>query len=99
MNERDPTSTQVSRPDHYSDEEWRAYKAGAAAAATYFANMTVSVAEAMQSQTAGEDAPEPADADEDEGGDDEGYDTKCECGRDLVYEVGSSDGYCPRCDT
>lgn len=84
----------IRRPPDYSDEEWEAFKAGAAAGVEFVARTTSRMAASMAAE-----APPP---NRDEGGEDdedEKWPESCgECGADLVYEMGSAEGECPNCD-
>jgi len=107
----DPTHTSIRRPEGYSDAEWNAYKAGAAAMASYLAQMTLSVAEATADGAAPDREP-PSGSGGNESGDarpagdqrgdaggggGRGWPEECPCGGEVRYEVGSETGVCRSC--
>jgi len=89
----------LERPDGYSDEEWAAYQEGAQQMLELAGSFLLSMAGNVDG---GGDPPAPVGAGDD--GDDVGEDDEddypetCECGRELVYQMGEEEGQCPNCD-
>lgn len=75
------------RPNEFDDDEWDAYKRGAADMAAHIANMATMVA-----ASAGRATPNKAPAD----ATDERPDV-CDCGGEVRYEMGSATGVCVSC--
>lgn len=82
----------LERPPGYSDDEWEAYQEGAQRMLEHAGSFLLTMA-----GNAGPDGPSmpPPGAADDE---DEEYPDTCECGMDLVYEMGEGEGRCPNCD-
>jgi hypothetical protein len=91
MSRNKPSDNEVPirRPEHYSDEQWEAYKQGAADYAELMAVTTNEMASRMAAQT---------DDGGDGGSDGDADDGQCpECGGDLRFEIGSPEGVCEDC--
>lgn len=89
----------LERPDGYSDEEWAAYQEGAQQMLELAGSFLLSMAGNVDG---GSDPRRPV-GDGDDGDDvgedgDDDYPDTCECGRELVYEMGDEEGKCPNCD-
>jgi len=78
----------IRRPEEYDDQQWEAYKRGAADYAELMAVTTNEMASRMAAQTEGGGDASGGDAD----------DGSCpDCGGDLRFEVGSPEGVCEDC--
>lgn len=88
MNPED-TGAAIERPEHYDDDQWEAYKQGAADFAQMLAVTTNEMANRMAAQTDGLG---------DVSGDDERDPDECpDCGGTLRFEMGDDEGTCPDC--
>lgn len=83
----------IERPPGYSDEEWEAYQKGAQRMLELAGSFLLTMAGDVDGQSMPPpDAADGADADEEE------YPDTCECGMELVYEMGEDEPTCPNCD-
>lgn len=82
----------IERPEQYNDEEWEAYKAGAAAMMEFCGRMLLQMGADIGGQI--ETGATTGDGDEEE----ENPETCPDCGMELVYQMGREDGLCPNCD-
>lgn len=88
-----PNGIGVKRPPDYDDEQWAAYKKGAADAARFITATLGQMAADMESQTEGDTMGHAGS-----GGGDERDDDECpDCGGDVIYGVGDEEGVCRSC--
>jgi len=100
------TEPGIERPPGYSEEEWEAYQEGAQQMLELAGSFLLSMAGDVGGDGVEEGPtppPEAADAgvnsEDDAGENDEEHPETCpDCGMDLVYEMGRSEGACPNCD-
>jgi len=78
----------IERPEGYTDEEWEAYKAGAAAMMDFCGQWLRQMAVNLSDVEEKIETPD----------EDEHPETCEECGMELVYQMGEEEGQCPNCD-
>lgn len=90
----------IERPEGFTDDEWEAYKAGAAAMMEFCGQMLLSMGGEMSAQIdAGADDRASTAGDVDGDVDVDDLPEECpDCSMELVYSMGKEEGDCPNCD-